>query len=1465
MYRFRDCEKDNVYVDNSYCIQAKNQQDRKTYDTFSDVLKTKNPYISWKSSHDTPLKSQSFHVSSSYTEALKEMYLKENESVVKSSQLRIMTYNLHFRPYDSAIAQGNCDAVCIDNSFQNAQQRRARLFVKNIEKMKKQGEHPHILSLQELTQEDAAKIVLNGLRKLGYRGESVEFSNYCMKGRMNDSNSVLQDMQLLSKNIFVATGQTILVHDSCSYKEIRDDEPLRKSFDYYAGADQFNRKGVYGLKLQNKTNPNNVIYVFIMHPSPYVDSGLPTIIPDYQFRPHGEIEEYSPGFIHDIHTQQLMFARKNITKYVNSKNKPDIETIQGIFLCGDMNINMYQPMPGSEDEKTHEKASSCCSKEYQTMLDILSAEHPPIIPDTNETRWLNEQKLFDNRIDNGEKLITQKLPAGFGLFTWDAANNTIALDPLWDKQYQWIDYVLFMTDVEGVSNLKVPYMMDNRAISLGTRYVGENDFPEIGKQWQKECQQYRTKQIDILFEQTSVYVEQLEKTSFGKIATQLVVDVNKLNTIIAQLKNGCVNGCSNERTLKTTEEVLEVVNKHWIKLTQDFTVTYYDGFQLTNTQLWREKIQPFFSSSQKDYKGFIKYMKWLCQGNGKRLKRLLDDKVNSNLLFLLHYDLLEFVNYLSDVYTFIIAKMMRVQKIQNQNDSVTNNILRNQKLGIKLPNSIDNIIKKYEYDKKDFEFQDQSLLNGFRYTGTIVENDGQSKIQNPYRMIGDVSDHYGVLSYIYLNESHDTLNEVKVMYNAILEHNYILDNAYRNIIDSSTNIPALELFHRMNGSVFLQNSNDEAKVFLKKWIAVFRVKLEKQVFLKNIRQKKQDDSSLSSSDALYLSKIQNIIVNLNKTIKKLESHTDNNVYKCVSTKISCSNDKDQLCCLLNKLDSNLKQIEMFNMQHPICEPIQDSKLLVKYKNQFDGSQFEDYDDIQQNHKGLTMAKWCRLTRFNTLHDVKKNIFQILLDTEEFNALFFNPKQKHTFSQPNFDLPKIINNWLFKHLFQKIEFWRSDHANIQCFFIRTRETIDTPNDENIKALFPNKYDLVNLWRENISSTVNLLKRSIEKHIKSYTQNSIYVVFRMTDSDSSFINWNYNLDLRKLEELPGCMMHAGYSTLLYHTKYYFKKALTEFITNTSSNTNQKIKKMIFSGMSLGGALANLFGFCTRIWGLSTKDNLWIYTYGCPRIVSPSFAETINQMTRRNQLLQFVKLGDPVVTGKIFHLDTNALFNIPGHLIQDTSDNLIHDIKEGETMKLLIDEICPHQYQSFVKNALKTIDNDINIGQHCNYMGIYFDDGLVGCKGMYLLANNDNDMFQNFLKWLAGLETRPSYSDILKYIIRAYMNIVKMSTKVVGGIAAILSAAYNLTFTGLSLVIIIGLIIYYHLKTSDGQIRAHRLKYEISDSLNQIKLLAIELMNTTRINLMHKFTGRTKNILDSMTQILKFTKDSGPITIM
>ena len=122
------------------------------------------------------------------------------------------------------------------------------------------------------------------------------------------------------------------------------------------------------------------------------------------------------------------------------------------------------------------------------MMRILHAEHPPVVGDVDDTRWINKQRVRNSNT-NLESLQTVDiaLPPGLGLFTWDGENNQLSSDPLWGKQFQWIDYIMPVYQIDGVDNLQVPTIIDNRAISLRSTSV----FPELGKFWTPECVDHR--------------------------------------------------------------------------------------------------------------------------------------------------------------------------------------------------------------------------------------------------------------------------------------------------------------------------------------------------------------------------------------------------------------------------------------------------------------------------------------------------------------------------------------------------------------------------------------------------------------------------------------------------------------------------------------------------------------------------------------------------------------------------------------------------------------------------------------------------------------------------------------------------------------------------------------------------------------------------------------------------------------
>lgn len=267
-----------------------------------------------------------------------------------------------------------------------------------------------------------------------------------------------------------------------------------KSFSSTVGADSFGNKGILGRKIRKKKNNDFVGYVFVTHPGPYVDTNS-KILKGLQYLNFDNINtkmNYRPDDVASIHIQQLLEVKQFIAEYIDvTKQKTNISDIKGgIFVGGDMNINMYQSYPGGMAEKYHVSGTKMFSQEYYNMLSVLDAYHPTIIPDVDQSRFLEKQPLvFDA---HNKTYVNISLPAGFGMVTWDAFNNKLATDPLWDEQIQWIDYIFHITKVNG-EQVPLPFYMDNRAISLRS----PKTFPELGLQWTKKC--YDKKQTCSLY------------------------------------------------------------------------------------------------------------------------------------------------------------------------------------------------------------------------------------------------------------------------------------------------------------------------------------------------------------------------------------------------------------------------------------------------------------------------------------------------------------------------------------------------------------------------------------------------------------------------------------------------------------------------------------------------------------------------------------------------------------------------------------------------------------------------------------------------------------------------------------------------------------------------------------------------------------------------------------------------------
>jgi hypothetical protein len=419
------------------------------------------------------------------------------DEVIAPSALKILTYNCHFRPFDGFI-QTYSAKYCDTMPFQNAQELRARRIVEFINAMD-EIDKPDVIVFQELTHNHSIDIIHNGLLSSGYTGTSA----------------------IKSKSALTQSGMAIYCTTSkpgLSYLGV----VFASDFDYVSGADNVGHKGlVTGLfQLEPSfTGSERVQHVLVtgMHPSPYVqvtvekDGYVPQLA-----MPNAENNEQ----IYTVHLSQLMQAGEyldillnlNDMKYLKecktSKQQvvfrpfrellsSETLNIVGSFIVGDMNINRYAVEPGGKGEVGTMTAAACCGNEYWEMLRSLNAEQPQIVPDTDRKRWkaqkLTVQRKHESRRGRhetkgwNEMMVEQfpEVPPGFfGQYTWDAQLNTLALDPLWGAQYQWIDYVLYQTKYE---NMK-PLYMDNRAIRMAD---DTRPFPEIAAYFQKDCVKLR--------------------------------------------------------------------------------------------------------------------------------------------------------------------------------------------------------------------------------------------------------------------------------------------------------------------------------------------------------------------------------------------------------------------------------------------------------------------------------------------------------------------------------------------------------------------------------------------------------------------------------------------------------------------------------------------------------------------------------------------------------------------------------------------------------------------------------------------------------------------------------------------------------------------------------------------------------------------------------------------------------------
>ena len=303
-------------------------------------------------------------------------YLKLRRGEDKRSSdryMRIMTQNLHFRPYD---IRGLTDRVLAERcnpsgSAYNMQEVRACAFVDALANMP-DHERPHVVCLQE-TQHEEANARLQAKMSQLYKYHVTSLTPGM------DTDDYVPRLGIWS-GLQVWTNYKIVL-ESCRFRRFTATtyETLTgktRGKVASAGADNYVvNKGV--LCVTAVKGKRRVRFV-VMHPSPYVFfAGV------QGWASHAQTATQ----VAETHKAQLTYAAGVIEQWAAETGG----TEDPVFIAGDMNINRYATEPETEAERAAHTASACCSNEYVRMLKTLKADMPMIVPDANPARWVATQ------------------------------------------------------------------------------------------------------------------------------------------------------------------------------------------------------------------------------------------------------------------------------------------------------------------------------------------------------------------------------------------------------------------------------------------------------------------------------------------------------------------------------------------------------------------------------------------------------------------------------------------------------------------------------------------------------------------------------------------------------------------------------------------------------------------------------------------------------------------------------------------------------------------------------------------------------------------------------------------------------------------------------------------------------------------------------------------------------------------
>lgn len=186
-----------------------------------------------------------------------------------------------------------------------------------------------------------------------------------------------------------------------------------------------------------------------------------------------------------------------------------------------------------------------------------------------------------------------------------------------------------------------------------------------------------------------------------------------------------------------------------------------------------------------------------------------------------------------------------------------------------------------------------------------------------------------------------------------------------------------------------------------------------------------------------------------------------------------------------------------------------------------------------------------------------------------------------------------------------------------------------NQEQVNEGFTNKPHNVNdsvFYRCNKEPLLYSCERDSQMYVSEY-KNDLAIIFRGTESgrdiltDLNAIRVDMDAPYLKATETP--QIHWGFYNQFNELKINLDKIVESYVNEKENNLNEPAPNIIFSGHSLGGALATI---ASTYYGLKYPNTfITCITFGSPRVGDQKFANLFDNTVSNS--IRVVNDNDPI----------------------------------------------------------------------------------------------------------------------------------------------------------------------------------------------------------------------------------------------